>query len=133
MIVTEASLHILDPVFNGGNVLHEAASEKVEYSLVHHPRIPLHVRWGVLLLIFFDICLFFSSHASMGASVDMQLNILGDELRYHTIFPFGLGYSLVNLWGACAVVLVAFLATFSGGMYQKRCSWHVSSLSFHSY
>ena len=116
MIVTEASLHFLDPMFNGGNVFYQAAPGKSEYSLVQHPRIPIYVRYGVILLIFFDICLFFSSHASMGASVDMQLNLLGDEMQYHTIFPFGLGYSLVNLWGACAVVLVAFLATFSGGM-----------------
>ena len=51
----------------------------------------------------------------MGASVDMHLNLLGDRFQYLTIFPFGLGYSLRTLWGACAVALVAFLATFSGG------------------
>ena len=74
----------------------------------------------MLGLIVVDISIFFSSHASMGASVDMLINVFGDNFRYNTIFPFGLGYSLVNLWTACAVTLVTFLATFSGGwVYLK--------------
>ena len=103
---------------DNNDILHKESMQPP--PLVFHPSIPPFVRYGMLCMIVVDISLFFSSHASMGASVDLLLNVFGDHFRYNTIFPFGLGYSLVNLWKACAVTLVAFLATFSGGwVYLK--------------
>ena len=127
MTVTEEKVGLFDDIFGGGGggrsmetQMKTKSSLAQASSLLRHPALPWCVRWGVLVLIFINICVFFSSHASMGASVDMHLNVLGDAFRYNTIFPFGLGYSLVTLWGACAVALVAFLATFSGGwVYLK--------------
>jgi hypothetical protein len=88
---------------------HHEADENNIPALVFHPAISPWVRNGILLLIAVDIGIFFSSHASMGASVDLLINVFGDQYEYDTIFPFGLGYSLVNLWTACKVFVVAFM------------------------
>lgn len=79
-----------------------------------------NVRVGVLVLIFVNICLFFTDHALTAAHVDIHGQVLGDKYYEKEAFPFGLGYSLVNLWNACAVVLVGFMATFSG-KYNSIC------------
>ena len=83
-------------------------------ALVSHPAIPKTVRFGMLVLIGINICLFFTDHALTAAHVDVLANVLGDHYHEHEAFPFGLGYSLVNLWNACAILLVGFMATLSG-------------------
>ena len=83
-------------------------------ALLYHSAIPKNVRYGMLVLIFVNICLFFTDHALTAAHVDIHGKVLGDDYYEKEAFPFGLGYSLVNLWNACAVVLVGFMATFSG-------------------
>ena len=83
-------------------------------ALVSHPAIPKTVRFGMLVLIGINICLFFTDHALTAAHADVLANVLGDHYHEHKAFPFGLGYSLVNLWNACAILLVGFMATLSG-------------------
>ena len=96
------------------NIEKEVGSSQTGQALLFHPAIPKKVRYGVMVMIFINICLFFTDHALTAASVDVVANVLGDTFHDKAAFPFGLGYSLVNLWTACAVLLVGFMATFSG-------------------
>jgi len=90
------------------------AREETGEALLFHHAIPEHVRMGMLVLIVINIGLFFTDHALTAASVNVGIDLLGNAFLDEQAFPFGLGYTLVNMWNACAVLLLGFMATFSG-------------------
>ena len=100
---------IASPGFAGGG-----KRNFIRKRFFFHPAISQNVRYGMLVLIFINIVLFFTDHALTAASVNVGIKVLGDAFLDQQAFPFGLGYTLVDMWKACAVLLLGFMGTFSG-------------------
>ena len=75
----------------------------------------VNIRYGTLLGILINLGLFVFGHLSIGASVDLgKATVAGSTIHYNTIYTFSLGASLVDMWNACAIVLVVLIGSFSG-------------------
>ena len=105
---------ILASLLPRGSAGRDESGQFHQEALLFHPAIPQNVRYGMLVLIFINIVLFFTDHALTAASVNVGIKVLGDAFLDQQAFPFGLGYTLVDMWKACAVLLLGFMGTFSG-------------------
>lgn len=76
--------------------------------------VPISLRLLIPLIIIGNIALFLSGHLSLGAQVDLIIDIAGDTLTVPKVFDFSLGGSVRDMWENGAKELAIFIAIFSG-------------------
>lgn len=83
-------------------------------SMFASPQVPVFLRWGMPFIIFMNIGFFLSGHLSLGATVNIQANIFGEQLSVEKFFEFSMARSIVDLWDAGGKELAIILLIFSG-------------------
>jgi len=83
-------------------------------SMFTSPQVPLLVRFGMPVVILMNIAFFLSGHLSLGASVVIEANIVGEQFRVDKFFDFSMARSIVDLWDAGGKALAVILLIFSG-------------------
>jgi Uncharacterized paraquat-inducible protein A len=76
--------------------------------------VPLPVRLLIPLTIMGNVGLFLSGHLSLGAQVDLIIDIAGEALTLPKLFEFSLAGSVRDMWQNGAKELAVFIAIFSG-------------------
>jgi hypothetical protein len=76
--------------------------------------VPLPVRLLIPLVIIGNVGLFLSGHLSLGAQVDLIIDIAGEALTLPKLFEFSLAGSVRDMWQNGAKELAVFISIFSG-------------------
>ncbi len=104
-------------------------------SMAYHPRVPSHIRWGMLALLSFNLGLFlwgyFPTRNPEGATVELILATPNREIVV-PLFGFSLKGSIEDMWGAKLYPLAILIAFWSGGWPYLKCIllmglWFISS------
>jgi len=100
--------------------LKEVEEENNEPALIFHDKIPFLLRYGVALLILFNIGTFVSSNTSVGANVYIILSVNETHVQLPSLFSFSLVNSVRDMWNAKVYALSLLVAIFSGSWpYMK--------------
>ena len=83
-------------------------------SMIRSTAIPLVVRLLIPFVIFTNIGFFMSGHLSLGASVDMYIDVGGQAFVVEKIFIFSMAESIMDMWEAGAKELAILVTLFSG-------------------
>jgi len=83
-------------------------------SMFTSKSISLVVRILVPVVIVGNVGLFLSGHLSLGAQVDLVIDIAGQKITLPRIFDFSLSGSVKDMWENGAKELAVFIAIFSG-------------------
>lgn len=83
-------------------------------SMFTSTAIPLFVRIVIPIVIVSNVGLFLSGHLSLGAQVDLTLDIVGERMSLSRIFDFSLAGSIKDMWQKGAKELAVFIVIFSG-------------------
>jgi len=83
-------------------------------SIFRSDAVPLPVRLLIPIIIIGNVALFLSGHLSLGAQVDMTIDIAGEALMLPKLFEFSLAGSVRDMWKNGAKELAVFIAIFSG-------------------
>jgi len=76
--------------------------------------IPIFVRILMPLIILGNVALFLSGHLSLGASVEVVAETIGEEINMPTFFEFSMAKSTIESWQAGAKSLAIIILIFSG-------------------
>merc|ERR1712038_2089646 len=76
--------------------------------------IPLVVRILIPIIVLANIGFFLSGHLSLGASVDLEIELAGEYLRINQLFLFSMAESIMDMWEAGAKELAIMILLFSG-------------------
>mmetsp|Transcript_7570 Transcript_7570/g.11073 ORF Transcript_7570/g.11073 Transcript_7570/m.11073 type:complete len:718 (+) Transcript_7570:2-2155(+) len=87
---------------------------KETISMVTSPSIPIVIRVLVPIVILGNIGLFLSGHLSLGASVDVRVEVFGESLNLANFFEFSMAKSVIDMWDAGAKELAVMIVLFSG-------------------
>jgi len=82
----------------------ESAANKASQSMVANKRLPLFLRLFVPIVLLGNIALFLSGHLSLGGSVQVYLQIGGQEIVVDDFYTFSIAQSGIELWNAGAKV-----------------------------
>jgi hypothetical protein len=83
-------------------------------SMFSSPDIPCIVRWGMPLVILCNIVFFLSGHLSLGATVNIEAEIAGENFTVDNFFEFSMAKSTVDIWNAGGRELAVLIVIFSG-------------------
>ena len=76
--------------------------------------IPLYIRYGVPLVLVVNAGLFLSGHIQLGATVDLLIQLAGEQMEIPAFFVFSIANSTIDMWKAGATALAIIIALFSG-------------------
>eukprot|EP00940_MAST-03C_sp_MAST-3C-sp2_P000408 g408.t1 len=103
------------------SAVRRAERAKVKKTLIKNsramflsPHIPLLLRLIMPLVIVGNIGFFLSGHLSLGATVDIDVEIIGEAVRIDKFFEFSMAKSTMDMWKAGAQELALLLVIFSG-------------------
>jgi len=82
--------------------------------MIRSTAIPLFVRVLIPFVIFANIGFFMSGHLSLGASVDMYIDVGGQPFVIEKVFVFSMAESIMDMWEAGAKELAILVTLFSG-------------------
>jgi len=88
--------------------------ENHDPALIFHDKIPFILRYGIVLLILFNIGTFVSSNTSVGANVFIVLSVNDTHIELPSVFSFSLVNSVRDMWNAKVYALSLLVAVFSG-------------------
>jgi len=83
-------------------------------SIFRSSSVPVFVRFVVPLVIIGNILLFLSGHLSLGAGVNVNIELAGQSVPLGIVFEFSLGSSILDMWESGAKELAVIVAVFSG-------------------
>lgn len=83
-------------------------------AMVCSREIPLVVRLIMPGVILGNIALFLSGHLSLGATVNVEAQLAGEEITIQKFFEFSLAGSTIDMWKAGAKELAILILLFSG-------------------
>jgi hypothetical protein len=83
-------------------------------SMFASPSIPFVVRIATPLVVLANIGFFLSGHLSLGASVDIDVQWVGQDFRIKELFVFSMSQSILDMWDAGAKELAVLILLFSG-------------------
>ncbi len=92
----------------------EAELNAATSSLFRSPEIPLLIRWFTPILILFNVALFLSGHFSLGATVDIEAQIAGENFKVENFFEFSIAKSTIAIWNAGGREIAIMILIFSG-------------------
>jgi len=87
---------------------------RLTQSMAFSASIPLFVRISIPLVILGNIGLFLSGHLSLGASIDIFGEALGEEIMLPQFFEFSMAKSTIDSFKAGAISLAIIITIFSG-------------------
>jgi hypothetical protein len=73
-----------------------------------------NLRYGVVFMLIFCVCLFVTGNTSVGASVIIKIWFEGEEIMLPPVFSFTLANSVKDMYNAKVYVLSFLIAIFSG-------------------
>lgn len=76
--------------------------------------IPAFVRYLVPVIILVNIGFFLSGHLSLGATVNIEVQLAGQSFRIEEFFSFSMAKSTIDIWNAGGKALAALIFIFSG-------------------
>jgi len=76
--------------------------------------IPKIARYLIPVVVFSNIALFLSGHLSLGASVNIDITLEGQEISIPNFYEFSLAHSTMSMWEGGAHVLAIMIVIFSG-------------------
>ncbi|KAG7360134.1 paraquat-inducible protein A domain containing protein [Nitzschia inconspicua] len=76
--------------------------------------IPLFARYGIPAIILLNIGLFLSGHLSLGATVNIEVQVAGESFTLQNLFEFSIARSTVDIWNAGGRALAILIFLFSG-------------------
>ena len=76
--------------------------------------IPWFARWFIPVVLLVNIGFFLSGHISLGASVDINIDMAGEQIVIPKFFEFSLAKSTIEMYEAGAVPLAVIIVLFSG-------------------
>jgi Paraquat-inducible protein A len=76
--------------------------------------IPAYVRFLMPLVIVGNMGLFLSGHLSLGATVNIYLQLAGQSISIEQVFSFSIAQSTIDIWNAGGQALACFILIFSG-------------------
>jgi len=91
--------------------------EKYDFShaLIFHKQIPAWVRWSIPLVLLGDVALFINSNLTPDAVSVMVKVVLGPKvIEPGSVFDFGLGNTVLDMWNAKVYPLAILILFFSG-------------------
>lgn len=83
-------------------------------SMFTSPEIPRLIRWVIPIIILVNIAFFLSGHLSIGATVNIEAEIAGEELKVEKFFEFSMARSTIDIWKAGGRELAILIFIFSG-------------------
>lgn len=92
----------------------EAALNTTTTSLFKSPEIPLWVRWFVPFILLINVALFLSGHFSLGATVNIEAEVAGENFTVEKFFEFSIARSTIDIWNAGGHELAILILIFSG-------------------
>jgi len=88
--------------------------KKYGSSMFTAPQIPVAMRMLIPIIIIINILLFISGHLSLGATVKLALDLMGEKVHVDGFFTFSMAKSTIDMYNAGAVELAVLLVIFSG-------------------
>lgn len=90
-------------------------------SMFFSRSIPLVVRWAMPVIIVGNIGFFLSGHLSLGATVNIEASLAGENISVDNFFEFSMAQSAIDIWNAGGKALAFLLILFSGVFpYSKQ-------------
>jgi uncharacterized membrane protein YhiD involved in acid resistance len=83
-------------------------------SMFHSPDIHVAVRYLMPIIILVNIGFFVSGHVSLGATVNIEVELAGERFRVEKFFEFSMAQSTVDIWKAGGEELAILILIFSG-------------------
>ncbi len=83
-------------------------------SMFRSPSIPIIMRLLVPLIVIANIAFFLSGHLSVGASVDIDVEVAGEAFRINELFFFTVAESIKDMWDAGATEMAVLILLVSG-------------------
>lgn len=83
-------------------------------SMFTSQEIPLAVRLAMPFVILANIGLFVSGHLSLGATVNIEAELAGENIRVEKFFEFSMARSTIDIWNAGGKELAILILVFSG-------------------
>jgi hypothetical protein len=83
-------------------------------SLFQSPEIPFVLRWSMPIILLGSIGLFLSGHLSLGASVNIEVEVAGQIIRVDQFYEFSVANSTIDIWNAGGKALALLILIFSG-------------------
>ena len=83
-------------------------------SLAFSKSIPLVARILVPIVVIVNIAFFLSGHLSLGATVNVDVELAGETLEIKDFFEFSMAKSISQMWDADAKLLAVVVIIFSG-------------------
>eukprot|EP00948_MAST-09A_sp_MAST-9A-sp1_P001989 g1989.t1 len=76
--------------------------------------IPTLVRYSIPVILLINCGFFLSGHLSLGATVDIRLQLAGENITISSFFTFSMAQSTIDMWKAGAYPLAVLIIIFSG-------------------
>ena len=92
----------------------EAEMNRLTRSMFRSEAIPLYIRLLVPVTILGNIGFFMSGHLSLGATVNIEANLAGEQITVEQFFEFSMARSTVDIWNAGGRELAILILIFSG-------------------
>jgi hypothetical protein len=83
-------------------------------SLMGTTKIPEMIRFIILVMIFGTMVLLFSSHVSIGASVDLSMKLGQNAIQFPGLFEFSLGNTVTELYYKAGIYMPGSLVKTHG-------------------
>jgi hypothetical protein len=82
--------------------------------MYRNSEIPLFVRLAMPIIIIGNIGFFMSGHLSLGATVNIEGELAGQQISVRNFFEFSMARSTVDIWNAGGKELAILILIFSG-------------------
>jgi hypothetical protein len=130
---------LLDPTSGGmSDAASDAASDASFHkqadpsalALVYHPGVPAFARWSVPLFLVSGMFMYASGNTTVGASVNVNLQLAELNVTIPPVFDFSLGNSIRDMWSAEVYPLALLILVFSGiwpyaKLVMMLCCWFI--------
>jgi len=93
----------------------ESALNSMTHSMFQSGEdIPSILRYGMPIIIIGNIALFLSGHLNLGATVNIDVTVVGETIKVDKFFEFSMAKSTIDIWNSGGKELAILILIFSG-------------------